>query len=385
MTLAALNPTAMEAALDAAAKARGEPPFSLPHRRIEAWRWSDLRAALREMPPAARGAATSDCVFSSKGVSEIRIADGVVSFEGDIPGARVARTNRLVGGSHALARLADLIAVETLDIDIDAPLTRPVLIRRICGAGGAHARVNIRVAPGASALVIETVESAAKAFNNGAVSYDVGAGAALERIVMQDGAEDAIATSIATVSLANKAKFRQRALILGGALARIETRIQAGADADIDMAAAMLVGGARHADATSHIDFTGAGVHARQLHRAVIADRGRAVFQGKFHVARAAQKTDAAMNAAALLLSEGGEWNAKPELEIYADDVSCAHGASAGALDRDALFYLRQRGLSENAARALLVEAFVGAMFDGISNAAIGEALRQRAHRWGAP
>ena len=384
MSLAALNPTAMEAALAAAARARGEAPFPLPHRRVEAWRWSDLRAALRDMPPPSQGAAAGLSIFSSKGVAEIRVADGKIEIPDEIKGARLAQSQRPLESAHVLARLANLYAAQTLEIDIAATPARPLLIRRIAGAGGAHARMSLRVAPGASLLVIETIESAADAFNNGAIAYEVGAGASLERIVLQEGAPDAIATALASVRLERGAKFQQRALLFGASLARFETRIDAGADAEIDIAAAMLVDGSRHADATSHIDFAGRGAKARQLHRAVIADRGRAIFQGKFHVAREGQQTDAAMNAAALLLSEGGEWNAKPELEIYADDVQCAHGASAGAIDRDALFYLRQRGLSERAARALLIEAFIAAMFDGVANAAIGETLRQRALAWSA-
>ena len=138
---------------------------------------------------------------------------------------------------------------------------------------------------------------------------------------------------------------------------------------------------ARHADATSLISFNATGCETRQLHRAAIRDRARGVFQGKFLVARGSQKTDAEMNAGALLLADTAEANHKPELEIYADDVKCAHGSTAGALDAEAIFYMRQRGLSEHAARALLVEAFLGEVFDGLP-AGIEHILRGQLSRW---
>ena len=111
-------------------------------------------------------------------------------------------------------------------------------------------------------------------------------------------------------------------------------------------------------------------------------DRGRNIFQGKFHVERSAQKTDARMTANALLLSDGAEANHKPELEIYADDVECAHGSTSGALDADALFYLRQRGLDEDAARALLIEAFLGEVIDGIDVDGVRDVFRARVNSW---
>jgi Fe-S cluster assembly protein SufD len=147
------------------------------------------------------------------------------------------------------------------------------------------------------------------------------------------------------------------------------------------MRSAAALSGARHADQTSLVAFNAVGGRTRQIHRAALKDRTRGVFQGKFLVARGSQQTDAEMNAGALLLSDAAEANHKPELEIYADDVKCAHGSTAGALDDDALFYMRQRGLSEHAARALLIEAFLGEVFDGLP-AGIEHILRGQLSRW---
>ncbi|HNS87870.1 MAG TPA: SufD family Fe-S cluster assembly protein, partial [Parvularculaceae bacterium] len=138
----------------------------------------------------------------------------------------------------------------------------------------------------------------------------------------------------------------------------------------------------RHNDFTSAIGFLAEGCETRQTHKGVVRDKGRNVFQGKFQVDRAGQKTDARMNADALLLSDTAETNHKPELEIYADDVQCAHGATSGALDERALFYMRQRGLSEREARAMLIEAFIGSTFDNVAHPGVGEALRHRVGKW---
>ena len=170
---------------------------------------------------------------------------------------------------------------------------------------------------------------------------------------------------------------------LGAKLSRNETHLQfngTGAHASLNSAA--LLSGARHSDFTTNVRHRAESCQARQIHKGVARDSARNVFQGKFHVDRAAQKTDAQMTANALLLSDRAEANHKPELEIYADDVECAHGSTAGALDEDALFYLRQRGLSEETARGLLIEAFIGEVIDGVEDEKLRFVLQSRVHQW---
>src|SRR5262249_11909481 len=121
---------------------------------------------------------------------------------------------------------------------------------------------------------------------------------------------------------------------------------------------------------------------SREVFRAVIDDRAHSVFQGRIIVRPDAQKTDGKMMTRALLLSDEAEADNKPELEIFADDVTCGHGATAGALDDSLLFYLRARGLSEKEAQALLIQGFVGAAIEGISNDDLREAVMAVAQRW---
>lgn len=186
----------------------------------------------------------------------------------------------------------------------------------------------------------------------------IGPGADATRIVIQTGGD--VALSLGRVRVGAGARFRQMILAEGARLARLETQVDiVGEGAEVALNGVILAGPGRHADLTSRIVHAVPNGTTRQLVKSVAREGGRAVFQGKILVAQHAQKTDAQQNHHALLLEDGAEVNAKPELEIYADDVQCAHGNTAGAVDEAALFYMRARGLPEPDARALLVEAFL--------------------------
>jgi Fe-S cluster assembly protein SufD len=183
-------------------------------------------------------------------------------------------------------------------------------------------------------------------------------GAALTRVVIQTGGE--LPLSMARVRLAAGAKFTQFVLALGGRLARIETHVSVeGEGAEVTLNGAYLCGAGRHADLTSVIEHKAPGGVTRQLIKGVARKGGRGVFQGKIVVERGAQKTDARQHHRGILLEDGAEIFAKPELMIHADDVQCAHGNTAGGLDEQAMFYMRSRGIPEAEARALLIEAFL--------------------------
>lgn len=392
-----INPTAMEAGLVALAEARGRTPAfeafamtGLPHRRMEAWKWTDVRGALRAgLAPAAESEVIAPSSFAGVDAFEIVLMNGVAEWRGPPPdGLAVERRapGEALGGeaaAHPMANLAAAMAGETLDIRVTGAVARPIHLRRIAGAGASYNRVRIVLADKAAATLIESYDGAGAYFADSLTEATLAAGARLTRDVLQDGSDDGVETALFTATLAAGAAFRQLALLLGGRLTRMETRLQlAGEGAEVDFRSAAILSGARHADLTTHVAHDATGGTTRQLHKSVLRDRGRGVFQGKFLVARGAQKTDAQMQANALLLSDTAEANHKPELEIYADDVQCAHGSTAGALDDEAMFYMRQRGLDAHQARALLVEAFLAEVFDGAERINIAEVLRQRMHAW---
>ncbi len=399
-----LNPTAVEAGLHAALAARdglddirrtASEAFvrsGLPHRRMEGWRWSDFRAAARDVDAASDAASRApadQAAFAPLDAVEIPLTDdGPVLPEGvGVAGLSLsleASTAPASSIENPFAALNVAYAEEILSIGVapGAKLERPVLIRDLRGAGAPFIRIRFDLGAQASAGFGFSLERGSR-LSASLVEIAIDEGARLDYFVLADGLDDGVAHMLSQVSLGSGADFRSMALSTGGELTRIETDLTfhgAGARARIDTAA--LVGDGKHADFTTHVRFRAPDCETRQRHKGVARGRGQAVFQGKFLVDRPAQKTDAKMAANALLLSEAAEANHKPELEIYADDVECAHGSTVGSLDADALFYLRQRGLDDAAARSLLIEAFVGEVIEGHAEEAIRDIFRARLTAW---
>lgn len=235
---------------------------------------------------------------------------------------------------------------------VDAPATDDVHpIARL--SGGVE---RVALAPGERRLVVERPEGLGVEAR--AVEYDVGAGAHLTRVVLQMGG--AFPLCLTRVRLGENSRFSQMHYSEGAQLARVETDVTIeGAGAEAVLFGAYLCAAGRHADLTSRVTHRVGGSRTVQLVKGAARAGGRGVFQGKIIVAEGAAGTDARQGHHGLMVEDGAEIDAKPELEIYADDVQCAHGATIGSLDADALFYLRSRGIGEAEARALLIEAFL--------------------------
>ncbi len=368
--------------------------LGLPHRRVEGWKWSDFNAALRGQLTANDAAPASQIPpsrFAALEPLEIQIVDGRVlspdaarldGFEFGViePGGSDPDFDghALVALNIALARRAFGYRVEK-----DAAIDRPILIRHInSGSGRYFSQVLGRADAGSRSTIIETFEGA-PAFYSAMHHIGIHEDAVVERFVLHETDKGAVTHGFFGAMVGEGARLKQTSLSTGGRLCRHETHVlYPSANAISDIAGAALLAGEAHNDFTTQVRMRAPGGEARQLNKAVAREKGRAVFQGKFHVERPAQQTDAKMTANALLLSDTAEANHKPELEIYADDVECAHGSTVGALDDDALFYLRQRGLSEGDARALLVEAFVGEVVDGIESDDVREVFAARVAEW---
>jgi Fe-S cluster assembly protein SufD len=234
-----------------------------------------------------------------------------------------------------------------------APGGRHVIARLAMGAGAMR---EISVGEGEARIEFETLGG--PQLDAKAIEADVKAGGSLTIVTSQAGGDVSLAHC--KVRLGKGASFKHFVLADGARYARIETQIDVeGPGAKVGLSGVYLVAKGRHADLTSQVILNAEGGEVHQLVRGVARKGGRGVFQGRFKVERAAQKTDAQMEHNALLLEEGAEVFARPELEIYADDVQCAHGNTAGQLDEAAIFYLRQRGLPEIEARAMITRAFL--------------------------
>jgi Fe-S cluster assembly protein SufD len=186
-----------------------------------------------------------------------------------------------------------------------------------------------------------------------------------------------VSIATAEVTLGEGAHFAQTVLTTGAKLQRHETRLaHPGQGAEVRIDGLYLLDGVRHSDLTSVVSHGGLNGVTAQLTKGVVRDTARGVFQGKIIVERGADGTDARMGHHALILGERAEIDAKPELEIYADDVQCAHGNTVGNLDESALFYMQQRGIPAEEARALLTQAFLIEVVDRIEHEGAREVVR---------
>lgn len=237
--------------------------------------------------------------------------------------------------------------------------------------------ISIRIKAGRSVTLIERYQLEAGSLANIHMDITLEDGARLDRISIQDDHSDGILIASAEIALAKASYINQHTLCFGSKLSRHETHIShAGEGVEVHLGGVYLLDEGRHADFTSVVNHTGPGGITRQLVKGAVAALAQGVFQGKFKVEQAAQQTDAKMAHRALMLDDRAEIDAKPELEIYADDVQCAHGNALGALDETALFYMRQRGIPEAKARALLIESFLAEPLDSIIDEALRDELK---------
>jgi len=200
---------------------------------------------------------------------------------------------------------------------------------------------------------------------------------------LQDEGTAAFHVNTVFAEVAEHGTYDAFVLTLGAAVARTEVHARlVGPHGAVHWNGAQLLGGRQHADITTVVSHDAPDCASRQTVKNVLSDRSRGVFQGRIEVARAAQKTDGYQMNQALLLSPDAEIDCKPQLEIYADDVKCSHGATVGELDADQLFYLRSRGVPESEARAILVRAFLAEAMDPIADPAVRGLLEQSIDQW---
>jgi len=336
-------------------------PDQLPHRRNEAWKWTDVCAGVTGQPSG----------LTSAGTPKFTVPDGAFISQGE---GHI--------GEGAMAKFAANFAGESWNIYVpkDLQSDAPLMIDNIKRG---HSRVAIMLDRRAKLNMIEYHRGDAGAFVNMDMQVHLAEGAELSRTIVHDDPADTVRITTTCVAAEKKAVFNQHTLSFGASLARLETRLYGeGEGIEANINGAYLLNGKRHTDMTSHIDLKATDAVIRQSVKGVVTDKARGVFQGKFHVHRPAQHTDAEMRHDALMLSDTAEVRAKPELEIYADNVACAHGNTIGQLDETALFYMRQRGIPLAQARSLLTEAFLASVFDDVVDEDLKESLLTKVRDW---
>jgi Fe-S cluster assembly protein SufD len=390
----------------------------LPHRRIEDWKYTDLRALMREVLPLAvapdaaalNRAAAALKLHAIDGVRKLVLVDGVfapkLSDLSNLEKGLNIRTLRevLEAGEAALhaqlfapdnsnpmvalnsAMMTDGLVIEVAD---GAVLTQPLHVVHIAGGAAPSAmftRSLLKIGKSAAATLVESYIAAAGAKTyqvHDSLVISIGDNARLDHIRLTEDSREAFNISSSVVTLGAHAHFNTFGLTSGSNVSRYQATITfAGEGSKVETNGVNLLNGRQHADTTLFMDHAVPNCSSREIFRAVVDDRGHSVFQGRIIVQPKAQKTDAKMMTRALLLSDEAEADNKPELEIFADDVTCGHGATTGALDESLLFYLRARGLSEKEAQALLIQAFVGEAIESIVNDILRELAIAAAQRW---
>jgi Fe-S cluster assembly protein SufD len=403
---------AREQAFDAYARA------GLPHRRIDDWKYTDLRVLMREVLPlvAAPDAAAltrADAALKRhviEGLRRLVLVDGVFAAKlsdiGDLEKGLSIRTLRevLEAGDSAVfpqlfatgstdpmvalnsAMMTDGVVAEVSD---GVALSRPLHIVHVTSTAQPSAiftRSVVKIGHSAHATLVESYIAAegAKTYQvHDALMLALGDCARLDHVRLTEDSREAFNVSSSVVTLGANAHFNTFGLTSGSHVSRYQAVIAfAGEGSKVETNGVNLLNGRQHADTTLFLDHAVPNCASREIFRAVVDDRGHSVFQGRIIVRPKAQKTDAKMMTRALLLSDEAEADNKPELEIFADDVTCGHGATTGALDESLLFYLRARGLSEKEAQALLIQAFVGQAIESIADDGLRELAISAAQRW---
>jgi Fe-S cluster assembly protein SufD len=389
----------------------------LPHRRVEEWKYTDLRVLMRDAKPlasppdaAAKARAKSaGAILRDVEARRLVFVDG--AFVAELSDLKALESGLTVGSlaaalatedatvkSHLgkLAPVSDVaVALNTalmgdgavIRISAAATIDRPLHLLFVASEKPAATFIRslIVVEEGARAMLIESHEGpeGTDYQTNAAVELFVGDNAHVDHVkIIVEGA-DALHVSTLAAAIGAHARFNSFTFTAGSAVVRNQLFLKFDGEGTIaGIRGATLIKDRQHADTTLVANHVARDCQSREMFKSVLDGEAHGVFQGRIIVRPHAQKTDAKMMTQALLLSERAEADNKPELEIFADDVQCGHGATAGALDDELKFYLMARGIPAAEAEALLIQAFIGEAIEGIEHAGLREALMESAAAW---
>ena len=389
----------------------------LPHRRIEEWKYTDLRALMRDAKPlasppdASAKARAKDAgrVLGDLDARRLVFVDG--AFVPELSDLRELEAGLVVGSlAQALAdadrvvaaRLGKLapasdaaVALNTalmgdgavIRVASGATIERPLHLLFVASEKPAatFTRSLVTIDHGARVMLIESHEgpTASDYQVNAALELFIGDGAHVDHVKVIGEGTEALHVSTLAAAIGAHARFNTFSFISGGSLVRNQLFLRLDGEGTVaGIRGASLLKDRQHADTTLFADHIARDCQSREMFKSVLDNEAHGVFQGRIIVRRHAQKTDAKMMTQALLLSERAEADNKPELEIFADDVQCGHGATAGALDEELKFYLMARGIPPAEAEAMLIQAFLGEAIEGIEHAGLREALIESVAAW---
>ncbi len=381
--------------------------LDFPNHRIEEWRFTSLNTLTKGITddvlaePAARGEAFDAPILFTLVNGQIDLGNSVLD---DLPeGMRLTSlaTELAKGRTELLetdaAEKRSVVALNTafmedgfvLELDENVKVDAPILIRFVSNGGSPtnarHLRNVIRMGSGAEATLLEEhVSNGGHAyFANPMTRIHLEEGAKLHHYRLQNESKAAFHLSMVDCDIRDGALYDNFTLSLGARLSRNEISADIlGAGATCALNGAYLMRDKQHCDTTTLTRHLVPENDSRQIYKGVLDGESRGIFQGKIHIAEDAQQVAGDQLSKALLLSDRATVACKPELEIYADDVKCSHGATSGELDEDALFYMQSRGIQEDEARKILITAFLTDVIDEIEAEAVKTYFAKIATDW---
>ena len=375
-----------------------------PTRRAEAWKYTDLApitggafgeplTAVDDAPALPTATGPRAVFVDGRFRADLSALDGlpfaVTNLASTLPSLQGRLGALARPEAQPMAALNAMLFEDGLVVDVPEGVAGGVLellsfATESERAPAFHPRHLIRLGVGASLTVVETAAGpAARYLHNPVFEIEVAEGARLNHGRLQTEGREAFFLSTVYARVAVGGAYDNFTLNAGARLARNEIHVAlTGPKAEAHMNGVQLAGDGQHVDTTTALDHAAPDCASRQTYKTVLSGRSRGVFQGKIHVHQVAQKTDGYQMNQALLLSPEAEIDSKPQLEIYADDVKCSHGATVGELDADQLFFLRSRGIPEAQAKAILVEAFLTEAVEAVADEAIRAATSRAVAGW---
>ena len=390
----------------------------LPNPRVEAWKYTDLRRLMRDAKPLAappdaiarQKARDAGDLLAGLGFRRLVIVDGTLVEElSDLTGLEHGLMIRSMAEALALDEpmlsqgLGPMVPADdtalalntalagdgvVITVSPDVSIERPIHLVFVNTSAAPAAMVTrslVVVGKGARATFIETHEGCGQPDYqvNTALQLVIGDEARVDHVKVTREGSGAIHIGTLLAHVGARAQFNEVGFTTGGAVVRNQLFVLlSGEGTEANLRGVSLLADRQHADTTLAVEHAAPGCQSREVFKAVVDDEARAVFQGKISVRQQAQKTDAKMMTRALLLSDRAEANSKPELEIFADDVQCGHGATTGTLDDQLKFYLMARGIPEKEAEALLIQAFAADVVDTIEHEGVRNALMEAIVGW---
>ncbi len=328
----------------------------LPSPKLERWKYTNLERALKKikLTPTALGWGSDVKLLNPHAPGEAQYKD---------------------------TQLWDLNTSHTKDIKF---ITSDETIEIIAAEGHwLSPRLVIQVKDGQTVTVIERQNGQGAYWKNGVAQITIGKNAKLRHYRIFEEAEGAVSTQFIHVKIGRDGTYEGFNHIEGAGLIRNQVHTELiGENGTFGIAGLNLLRGEQHSDTTITIEHKAPHCNSNQTYKSVLDGKSRCVFQGKVHVHQIAQKTDGYQLSNALILSPQAEMDTKPELEIYADDVKCSHGATTGKLDEEPLFYMRARGIPEKEARSLLITSFCAQAIDTITDEGIQGNIKEKMAQW---